>query len=174
MDSADMRKVLTLATNSNPVLVLMDIPRPGEPGPHFLFFLSLVDKKIAARTIAARTMSFDTYWGGWSLVRSGTHEGPEGLDAAVEWALALFDAGPSAWGDRLIPQIAEVNAAFTAARSARFEHGESGPGVVPSPRQQSDQSRPLGPPPARLGDLLPGVTRQIARNHGVQFGKESS
>lgn len=58
-----------------------------------------------------------------------------------------------------------VLASYAAARSARFEHGESGPGVVPSQRRPSIKHERTGPPPRRLGELLPGVARDIARRH---------
>lgn len=65
-----------------------------------------------------------------------------------------------------------VLASYAAARSARFEHGESGPGVVLSQRRDPEPRRPLGPPPARLSSLLPGVVGQIAAAHGVHIPRK--
>lgn len=48
-----------------------------------------------------------------------------------------------------------IVAAYDAARSARFEHGESGAPDVPRPRRESDEARVVpGREPKRLKDVL--------------------
>lgn len=58
-----------------------------------------------------------------------------------------------------------VLACYAAARSARFEHGESGPGVIPHRLDEPPPRPRMGPSPAPLGTLLPGVIRDIASRH---------
>lgn len=58
-----------------------------------------------------------------------------------------------------------ILACYAAARSARFEHGESGPGVIPRRIDDSTPHPRMGPPPAPLGALLPGVFRDIVARH---------
>lgn len=122
MAETDVRKVLALA-RSNPVLVLGEIPRPGDSGPDFLLFVTTL-----AYGLVARHVSFAPYWGGWSVESGGQCQGPDDPDRVVEWALGLFDSGHSACDE--IRQSEEAASAFTAARSARFEHGETPRGTA--------------------------------------------
>lgn len=118
MDERGMEKVLALARAKNPVLVLRDVPAPDQYGPHHILYASRPN-------VQRFLVNFAVCVGGVSVLPFGWPEFVRGSskDALVAAETAVVNsAHPSG---RTLIDLAVVEG-FTAARSARFEHGERG------------------------------------------------
>jgi len=121
MDERGMEKVLALAGAGRMVLVLRNVPRPDELGPHFLLFRG-DEKPITAHwvsmfPIAREGRHFTLTPHGWPLDDRG------GPAQVLQGAVKLANE-PAPGGFVLVST--PVGEAFEAARSARFEFGERG------------------------------------------------
>lgn len=122
----DLRKILPLAEAGSPVVVLGDIPKAGVGGPHFHLFRR---RPTTGQGVDVHKVSFyPTAGAGWSLQ-------PFGFPLAIGDITddRMIKTLPDVLADREIGRRSgwmdvppEVEQAFRAARSARFEFGESG------------------------------------------------
>lgn len=122
MDDRGMEKVLRLAgTGGNGVLVAIDIPRPGTPGPHFPLFGRLRERVV--RWDVALYKSDRTGWMpqpfGWPGKAIDVDD-PEQVAKQARRINALSGMNTALWNPP------EVEDAFAAAKAARFEFGECG------------------------------------------------
>jgi hypothetical protein len=118
MDAAGMEKVLMLASTGRSVLVLRDIPAPDQYGPHHVLYASRPNVQRFLVNFAVCTDGISILPFGWpTFVRGDTKAAVVAHETDV-----INSVIPSG---RVLIDLAVVEA-FTAARSARFEHGERG------------------------------------------------
>lgn len=125
MDTEGARKVVGLAQRGHPVLVVGDIPRPGVGGPHFVYFrenLAYV-KRVGANPngVSAHLVAIGPHC---ELYPCGWPEAPVWEDTGMCRPVDLVNSVGDHTG--WITPFPLIDEAFQAARSARFEHGDSG------------------------------------------------
>lgn len=123
----DTEKMLHLAYNlpngeAWGLLVLRDIPDPRTSGPHHILVHNIyAQEPIVQKNSVSFLPTRGGYWlypFGWPRICGLSKEGTFTGGNALDWTIRNAGHGPP-----INPTIA---AAYASARSARFEHGESG------------------------------------------------
>lgn len=126
MDLAGMRKVLALVRASRGVLVLGNIPRPDTCGPHFYFFEG-VDVDAAQPRGRSHQVSFTIgSRSGVMLLPLGWPVDFRGDEPDERVQVAVDGINDPERMQGWVKTVAKVADAYTAGRSARFEHWERG------------------------------------------------
>ena len=151
MDEASAGKVTRFAHHGKTILVLGDIPRPGASGPHHWLIdqwrgavvLEAVSWLPAARADQTGAPTSKATWFVFPLGRAMEIDGkPDGDVAAVTGS-----PPPATW----VRTPDKVSAGYRAARSARFEHGET---PISRPRAIPREPISMQPLDLDLGDRV--------------------
>lgn len=122
VDKRGLQKVVQLAFHGRGVMVLGEVPRSDELGPHFVLFTRDVARPgvqafyVSFRDLGEEGMTVLPF--GWPIEIAHPFE-PAALD---RWC--TFLNRQAGYGDVIVQS--HIAAAFDAGRSARFEHGERG------------------------------------------------
>lgn len=122
MDERSANKILLLALHA-PVLLAMDIPRPGTLGPHFCYFIREASRAGGHHVVAwnvtllPKTIEPVT----WTVMPFGWPSLPlmPGSETSAEWFMQIVADMPNQSG--WVQTNYLIDGALAEARSARFE-----------------------------------------------------